>query len=198
MFKMAPCLSFEKLLLLFSYFILVCNAQASEFQPYPYISLYTPTQSQDKNYRFLRWIHRRMLKQLERREPEGRPECQLLRRTPRLGCGSPKPGASVGSKYEFSGQDLHSREIVGIWPSRKNLSSVEWLSISLSWEWDTKQVIARFEAERQALAILICFITSFDFTIYSAPSWTKGPIMELKSAISSSFLPPRKLLETLL
>ena len=37
-----------------------------------------------------------MLKQLERREPEGRPECQLLRRTPRMGCGSPKPGAVAG------------------------------------------------------------------------------------------------------
>ena len=53
---------------------------------------YTPTHCQDRKLGFLRWIHHRLLKQLERREPEGRPECQLLRRTPRLGCGSPKPG----------------------------------------------------------------------------------------------------------
>jgi len=43
---------------------------------------YTPTHCQDKNLGFLRWIHHRMLKQLERREPGGRPECQLLRRIP--------------------------------------------------------------------------------------------------------------------
>jgi len=53
---------------------------------------YTPTHCQDRNLGFLRWTHHHVLKQLERREPGGRPECQLLRRTPRLGCGSPKPG----------------------------------------------------------------------------------------------------------
>jgi len=56
------------------------------------VSHYTPTHCQDKNLGFLRWTHHHVLEQLERREPEGRPECQLLRRTPRLGCGSPKPG----------------------------------------------------------------------------------------------------------
>ena len=42
-----------------------------------WIDLYTPTHCQDRKLGFLRWIHHRLLKQLERREPEGRPECQL-------------------------------------------------------------------------------------------------------------------------
>jgi len=33
-----------------------------------------------------------MLPPLERREPEGRPECQQLSDTPRTGCGNPMPG----------------------------------------------------------------------------------------------------------
>ncbi|MFH1371952.1 MAG: hypothetical protein ABII09_11800, partial [Planctomycetota bacterium] len=50
------------------------------------IANYTPTHCQDRKQAYLRWIHRRLLKQLGRREPEGRPEYQLLRRIPRLGC----------------------------------------------------------------------------------------------------------------
>ena len=57
---------------------------------------YTPTHCQDKKLGSLRWIHRRVLKPLERREPVGRPECQRLRRAPRPGCGSPTPGAIAG------------------------------------------------------------------------------------------------------
>jgi len=53
----------------------------------------TPTHCQDRKPGFLRWIHRRVLKQLARREPGGRPECQLLRHTPRRGYGSPTPRA---------------------------------------------------------------------------------------------------------
>ena len=54
---------------------------------------YTPTHCQDKKPVVLRWTHRRLLPPLERREPEGRPECQRRRRTPRQGCCSPAPGA---------------------------------------------------------------------------------------------------------
>ena len=53
---------------------------------------YIPTHCQDKKQGLLKWIRRTLLEQLERREPVGRPECQLLRRTPRLGCDSPMPG----------------------------------------------------------------------------------------------------------
>ena len=56
---------------------------------------YTPTHCQDTKQAYLRWKRHHVVKQLERREPEGRPECQLPRRTPRPGCGSPMPGAIV-------------------------------------------------------------------------------------------------------
>lgn len=43
---------------------------------------------------------------------------------------------------------------------------------------------------RLRVAFLICLTTSFGFAILQLLSGPRGPIMELKSAISSSFLPP--------
>jgi hypothetical protein len=61
---------------------------------------YTPTHCQDKKLMFLRWIHHRVLKQLERRDPEGRPECQLLRHTPRQASCTSGTGATDGDKIK--------------------------------------------------------------------------------------------------
>ena len=67
---------------------------------------YTPTHCQDKKLVVLRWIHRHWLGPLERREPEGRPECQRQRCTPRRGFGSPMPGAIFRHyKTQNNGQD---------------------------------------------------------------------------------------------
>lgn len=67
---------------------------------------YTPTRCQDKKLAYLRWIRRHLLKQLGQREPEGRPEYQLLGHTPRLGCGSPMPGEIADYyKTQNTGQD---------------------------------------------------------------------------------------------
>jgi len=61
---------------------------------------YTSTHCQDRNLGFLRWTHHHVLKQLEWREPGERPECQLLRRTPRLGCGSRRPCSRPASRRQ--------------------------------------------------------------------------------------------------
>jgi hypothetical protein len=67
---------------------------------------YTPTHCQDKKPGFLRWTHRRILPPLERRESVGQPECQRLRRTPRLGCDTPMPGETADYyKTQNTGQD---------------------------------------------------------------------------------------------
>src|SRR4030042_2950930 len=59
------------------------------------IPVYTPTHCPDRKRENLRWIHRHLLQQLGRREPEGRPEYQLLRRKPRRGCDNPTPGETA-------------------------------------------------------------------------------------------------------
>ena len=67
---------------------------------------YTPTHCQDRKLANLRWIHRRLFQQLGRREPEGRPEYQLLRRIPRRGCDTPMPGETADYyKTQNTGQD---------------------------------------------------------------------------------------------
>ena len=67
---------------------------------------YTPTHCQDRKQANLRWIHRRLLQQLGRREPEGRPEYQLLRSMPRRGCDTPMPDETADYyKTQNTGQD---------------------------------------------------------------------------------------------
>ncbi|MHC4536992.1 MAG: tyrosine-type recombinase/integrase, partial [Planctomycetota bacterium] len=68
---------------------LLAELQLTAPEGYPYIFImprrfkviknrekYTPTHCQDKKLVVLRWTHRPWLRPLERREPEGRPECQ--------------------------------------------------------------------------------------------------------------------------
>ena len=69
-------------------------------------------------------------------------------------CGSGEGPGATSARTSYSSRSAKAGWASCTWPSRNNPSGAAWRSRSSSRAWTAAQVIARFEAERQALAIM--------------------------------------------